>query len=599
MPHEDLKETARMLKDEKKIQLGVRKGVYPYDYIDNIDKFNETTLPPREAFFNRLTDSHITEEDYSHAVKVWEEFNCKTLGDYHDLYLKLDVTLLCDAMEAFRKVCYDNYDLDPFHSYTAPGLSWNAMLKNTGITLDLITDYDMYMYIESAVRGGLVQSSLRHATANNPDLENPDDYDPTKPTSHIIYFDATNLYGNVMCEMLPFKDFKWVKNIETLDYRNIPDDSPIGYLIEADYEYPEELHDKHNDFPLLPKSEVPPGGGVNKKLLATLTNKTSYIAHHSICKLAEDLGLKITRVRRALQFQQCDWLKPYIMKNTKLRQQAVNTFESNFFKLLSNSIYGKSCENQKKRVNVKLVTTEKQFLKETAKVNFLDRTIISDNLIAVHLAKRRIKLDRPLYIGQCILDLAKKHMYNFHYNVMLPNFNNIVLCYTDTDSLIYYIITSEPLNETLKKLAKYFDFSTYPKDHPLYNAHLPENTKKLGTFKDETAGRQIQEEVGLKSKMYAFRFNSKAERAGKDVHMKAKGIQSIALKRQFLFDHYKQALFEDKSFNTSFNVIRSRNHKVFTEKITKQALSAHDDKRYVLADGIHTLAYGHYLLENP
>lgn len=594
MLREELLETNRMINDPKKIDLCLRKGVYPYDYIDSVDRFKEEKLPPRELFYNKLTDQHISEEDYVYAQHVWKEFECKTLADYHSLYLQTDVTLLCDVMEAFRNVCYKTYKLDPFHSYTSPGLSWQGMLKKTNVHLQLVTDYDMYLYIESAVRGGLVTCNLRHAVANNSELENPNDYDPSKPTSHIIYLDATNLYGYVMCKYLPTGGFKWVDRPEDIDYRNIPDNSPIGYLLQGDFTYPEELHDLHNDLPLLPKNGIP-SNGTTAKLLATLENKTGYVAHHSIFALAEELGMQVTNVRRALQFNQTDWLKSYVEMNTKLRQEATDDFEKSFYKLMNNSIYGKSCENQKNRINVKIVTTEEQFMKETAKVTYMDRTIINDNLVLVHLARRRIKLNRPLYVGQSILDLAKRHMYDFHYNVMLKNFDNIVLIYTDTDSLTY-LITTDILHKTMAKLAKHFDFSTYPKEHMLYKSHLPENTKRLGTFKDETSGRQIQEHVGLKAKLYTFRYSSEVQRVGDSVIIKAKGISSSSLKNQFLFDHFKQVLFENKTFYANFNVIRSRNHVVYTEAIKKQALTSHDDKRYIQADGVHTLAYGHYLL---
>lgn len=227
----------------------------------------------------------------------------------------------------------------------------------------------------------------------------------------------------------------------------------------------------------------------------------------------------------------------------------------------------------------------------------MDRTIINENLIAVHLGKTRIQLNRPLYVGQSILDLSKHFMYNFHYNVMLKHFDNSILIYSDTDSYSYLIKCSS-LDNSLAKLAKYFDFSSYPKNHPLQQAHLPENTKRIGTFKNETSGREIQEQISLKAKMYSFRFSSKANRVGKDVVMKAKGIKSSALKKQFMFDSYKSALLKNERFYAKFSIIRSRNHVVFTEQMSKLALTSHDDKRHILADGIKTLAHGHYSLKS-
>ena len=109
----------------------LQKGVYPYEYIDSHERFNETQLPPIEKFYCKLSDETVSQNDYEHAQNVWKEFNCKTLGDYHDLYLKSDVTLLADVFQTFRKTCMEAYKLDPLHYYTAPGLSWDALLKYT------------------------------------------------------------------------------------------------------------------------------------------------------------------------------------------------------------------------------------------------------------------------------------------------------------------------------------------------------------------------------------------------------------------------------------------------------------------------------------
>ena len=116
-----------------KAPLILRKGVYPYEYIDSLDRFNETQLPPIDKFYSRLTDEKISQKDYEHAQKVWEAFNCRTLGDYYDLYLKTDITLLADVFQTFRKTCMGAYRLDPLHYYTAPGLSWDALLKYTKV----------------------------------------------------------------------------------------------------------------------------------------------------------------------------------------------------------------------------------------------------------------------------------------------------------------------------------------------------------------------------------------------------------------------------------------------------------------------------------
>ena len=161
----------------------MRKGVYPYE---------ETQLPPKEAFYSKLSDENINEADYTHARQVWTTFGCKTLGDYSDLYCRTDVLLLADVFETFRKTCLRQYGLDPAHYNTAPGLSWDALLKKTGVGLELLTDYDQHLFIEKGIRGGISMVSKRHARAINPRVEG---YDPEKPNSHILHLDANNLYG--------------------------------------------------------------------------------------------------------------------------------------------------------------------------------------------------------------------------------------------------------------------------------------------------------------------------------------------------------------------------------------------------------------------
>ena len=190
---------------QEKTPLCLRKGVYPYDYVGSPEKLSETQLPPKSAFYSKLNKKDISDEDYNHAQKVWKEFGMTTMKDYHDLYLELDVLLLADVFENFREVCLDNYKLDPAWYLTAPGLSWDAMLRVTGIKLELLTNSDMLMMVENGTRGGVSMISNRYSEANNKYM---DSYDNAKPSKCIQYLDANNLYGWAMSEKMPYKDFK-------------------------------------------------------------------------------------------------------------------------------------------------------------------------------------------------------------------------------------------------------------------------------------------------------------------------------------------------------------------------------------------------------
>ena len=214
---------------------------------------NCVSLPPRESFYSSLTGNTISESDYAHAENVWKRFSIRTLGEYSDLYLKIDVLLLADIFENFRDKCIESYGLDPAYYYTLPGYTWDAMLKYTNVTFELLTDIDMVLFVERGIRGGLSQCSNRYAHANNKYMQS---YDSLKPSSYLMYFDVNNLYGWAMCQPLPYADFQWVSNILNFDVSSITLDSPTGYILEVDLEYPQHLHDAHTDLPFCPTSRL-------------------------------------------------------------------------------------------------------------------------------------------------------------------------------------------------------------------------------------------------------------------------------------------------------------------------------------------------------
>ena len=361
-----------------------RKGVYPYDYVTSIEKLQETKLPPKEAFYSLLYDEEISDEDYQHAHNVWNTFNCQTLQDYHDLYLKSDVLLLADVFENFRKTCLKYYKLDPCHYYTAPGLAWDACLKLTKQELQLLTDYDMLMMFEKGIRGGISHISKRYAEANNKYMIN---CNKEKPSSYIQYLDANNLYGWAMSQKLPTHGFKWMDiDIPSVIKLLEKKDTKTGYIFEVDLEYPQSLWEEHNDYPLAPEKIK-----INKveKLVSTLLPKTHYVLHYKNLKQYLEEGMILKKVHRGIKFYQSPWMEPYIRKNTELRKEAKNAFEKDFFKLMNNSVFGKTIENIRKRQNVKLLDNRKKALKLSSKPNFDRATIFDEHLVAIHMKKKR------------------------------------------------------------------------------------------------------------------------------------------------------------------------------------------------------------------
>ena len=570
---------------QEKTPLCLRKGVYPYDYVDSPEKLSETQLPQKSAFYSKLNKKDISDEDYNHAQKIWKEFGMKTMKDYHDLYLELDVLLLADVFENFREVCLDNYKLDPAWYLTAPGLSWDAMLRVTGIKLELLTNSDMLMMVENGTRGGVSMISNRYSEANNKYM---DSYDDARPSKYIQYLDANNLYGWAMSEKMPYKDFKWVDINEAEPIEEVLTkvllDEDLGYILEVDLEYPSELHDLHNDYPLVPETMV-----LNRvpKLTPNLRNKTKYILHHKNLGLYISLGLRLTKIHRIIEFKQSKWLAPYIALNTNLRTNAKNNFEKDFFKLMNNSVFGKTMENIRNRKDIKLVTSKQQALKLIAKPNFKHRTIFTENLISVHMSKTKLVFNKPVYVGMCILDVSKVLMYDFHYNYIKPKYNErALLLMTDTDSLCYEIETEDFYKDIAGDVKSKFDTSAYPKEHPS-GIKTGVNKKVIGMMKDECSGEVMVGFVGLRAKLYATKMDTGVE------SKKCKGINKTVTKNDIAFEDYKNVLFNQTKEMRKMNVIRSYKHEIYTETVNKTALSGDDDKRIVGGDRIRTMAYGH------
>ena len=268
--------------DLNKFDLLLRKGVYPYEYMDSWKRFKEESLPDKQSFCSELNKEHITNEDYAHAQLVWNTFNIKNLGEYHDLYVQSNTALLALVFKSFRDKCIEIYKLDPAHFLTAPGLACNACLKKTEIELELLTDNDMLNVFEKEICGGICQATYRYAKANNKYMKN---YDKNKESSFLIYDDANNLYGWSMCKKLPVGDFKCVDDF----IKNFDEESDIGYRFVVDVEYPKNLHKLHSDLPFLPERMK-----INKcdKLVCNLNDKENYPVHILALKQALNYGLK-------------------------------------------------------------------------------------------------------------------------------------------------------------------------------------------------------------------------------------------------------------------------------------------------------------------
>ena len=590
--------------NDDELKLLCRKGFYPYDWMDNNDKLNHYQgLPTKDEFYNKLCQSSISDTDYEHALNVYKKLDCKNFKDYHMTYLKCDVLLLADVYENFRIECEINYNLDSANYISLASLCWDAMLLLTKIELDLISDPLILEMIEKSKRGGLVFSgSKRSVEANNPLLKN---YDKEKETGYLMYWDANALYAHAMSQSLPYQDLKF-SDVGLDEILKTPDDSEIGYIVEVDLscemetkEETEKLHDYLKEYPPAPESMCIKSdmlskyqkdlndkykvkyGDKNKKLVPHLMDKKNYVIHYRNLKYLHGLGIKISVPHRVISFKQKEWLKVYIDFNTEKRSHAKNKFQQDFYKLASNSVYGKSFENVRKRVNIHMVTEEPKAIKLFSKNNFKTAKHFN-SLYLIELYKNEIVYDKPIYVGTSILDLSKLHMMKFHYEVISVHFGGCyILIYSDTDSLVYYIKT-EDIYKWARENSTHFDFSE--------DKLKPDeaNKKVTGKFKDEMKGLVMAMFTNLNAKVYCYEVEGEESRKGK-------GIPKTTLKNEIKNSDYLHVLNTGACIEKEVTSIRSYDHSVYTIKSKKRCLTPLTDKSYAV-DNNNFLPFGHYAM---
>ncbi|XP_022777822.1 uncharacterized protein LOC111319283 [Stylophora pistillata] len=298
----------------------------------------------------------------------------------------------------------------------------------------------------------------------------------------------------------------------------------------------------------------------------------------------KSLGVEIGKIHRVIRFNESPWMKKYIDLNTSLRAKADNDFEKDFFKLMNNAVYGKTIENIRNRVDVRLVNSAKKAAKLANKPNFKYCTIFSENLCAFHMRKTQILFNKPLYLGMCILDLSKTLMHDFHYNYIKTKYEDKAkLLFTDTDSLCYEIQTDDFYQDIKSDVHNLFDTSNISKDHPS-GIQAGVNEKVVGMFKDEAGGKIIDEFAGLRAKLYCY----KMFEDGKE-EKKCKGVKKEVVKNTIKMENYKRCLFNGEKQYRKMTTLRSRKHEMYTEEINKVALNRNDDKRIILPDNINTI----------
>lgn len=385
-----------------------------------------------------------------------------------------------------------------------------------------------------------------------------------------------------------------LSNIEIIqrEIMDVADDAEYGYILEVDLEYPEYLHDQHNDYPFC-SEHMQVDGSKQKKLVLTLYDKKNYIIHYRMLKMALKNGLKLKKIHKILQFKQEKWLSDYILFNTQQRANSNTEFKKNLYKLMNNAIYGKTMEDVRNHVDIKLINKwDGRYGLQTliAKPNFKRNVIFNENPVACELHRLNVYMTKPIIVGTAILELSKCRMYDFHYETIQKNFNldQCQIQYTDTDSFLYEF-KCDDIFDFIKKNPNHFDTSDFAENNPYGIKQL--NKKVVGIMKDEYSGEIVREFIGLRSKMYAIRASESK------IVKKGKGVKKTILNNKISFDDYKRCLNDQCELVENQTTMKSLLHNVYTVTNSKKVLDPFDDKRCIIPGTHSTLAWGHYIID--
>uniref|UniRef100_U9ULN4 DNA-directed DNA polymerase n=1 Tax=Rhizophagus irregularis (strain DAOM 181602 / DAOM 197198 / MUCL 43194) TaxID=747089 RepID=U9ULN4_RHIID len=512
----------------EKIGLLLRKGVFPYEYIDSHEKFKETSLPSIEKFYS----------------------------EYHDLYSKTDVLLLADVWTAFCETSMKYYELDPSHYVSAASLTWDAMLKYTGVKIELFTDMEMHDFAEKAKRDGITMSCRRYFKANNPKCKN---FNIRRPKTWLSYVDANNLYGWAMSQYFQIGNYKWEYSDEFL--KDPENNKKVFNTIlkkrkDATRGSVENIKVKREQFSPKQESYLEKMGKKNyvsvEKLITHLGPRDEYVLHYSELQYYVKLGMVVDEI-----------------------QKAKNDFEKDFYKLMNNSVFGKTMENVRKHIDIKLLPLR----------NKKDEK--NKDLVGVHMGKSEVTLNKLILVSAAVLGLSKLHMYQFWYDYVKATYGEkATLCYMDTDSFIYGVETED----ILKSL---------PEDQWLRGRTL-KNAGVISKFKDECPDYIISEFFGIRAKLYHYvlengsigsRHKGISKMGMENTARNNMSITAIGEQYDPLTLLYRECLFDKKQIYAKNVGFRTKDHIISLVEVEKQAASPFDDKRWILSDGKRTLPY--------
>lgn len=671
-----------------------KKGEYWYDYMSHYSKMEEKEIPHDKWFnsplkeynsykYGYISANTITQIDTLWILMTEEERNkarcrrgrarymydilgCKNLGEYTDYYNIIDVVLEAQVIQNYRKMKYKQDGLDAVQYISAPGLSWAAGLKYTGVEFPLFTDkqIDMLTLVQSCIRGGISMGPYHRGEANNPYMKN---YDKDKPTTWIISEDVNGLYAGCMREAVPIGGFRFCTPDEydhTLQFlleqaRDIDDGTKDhfdengirgGGFVSVDLEYPDELHDLHNDYPCAPQRMEVPLDWVsewtktkisrygltaddvgftskNEKLICTLFPKERFCCHYRELYRYYQLGLRVTKKHQILLFKEKECIRPYVERNAKLRKEAKTKTEELDNKQASNDFYGKTSENPEKHQRIHISTSENQTEKLISDDFFKHAVSIKGGVSLISMHKNMVKLDKPIYIAAAILGLSKSVMYGIHYNYFKATYGKrIRLLMTDTDSLVYMIETENVYRDLATKLKHILDCSVYCRSNDdkktdvrlpldLLNSKKPEDIEIVNMLQDATNQRVLlklkdvaaDDKVGMLVRMIimAPKLYAQESENGKS-KIALKGLNKETQKH-ISYEAFNKAANPTSTITTKealkgnaifidYNKIESSDNNLTTNRNARICARMADNKFHHLSE-TETLAHGHYLLK--
>ena len=531
------------------------------------------------------------------------------MEEYTNLYVRTDVFLLADAMVNLREQVWKLFQLDLCSFFSLPHLSLQIMLKETEAKVDYMRDLKMIDLVKRNIRGGLSFVNLRHA--RHEPVARPEEEEEGAEGAEegslnwlLLYLDANNLYGDAMRRSLPVGEYEWMSQAELrrfeADLQDLPEDGDTGYVVEVDLEYPEELHNDQNSFPLAPESVEVGWDDLSdysrhckealglgrrhqaRKLTATFRTRRHYLVHFANLKYYLQQGLKLVTVWRGIRFRQAPFVRPFIEKCTRMRMEAPTKTEQDLWKLVMNSLYGKFIESMEKRMDCRFNRCRFSALRNTSSPLYKGSLICGEDFSISFHKKHQVVMKQSWLIGFTVLELSKLTMQRLWYDRIRKRLGNgTSLVMTDTDSFLFRTCERDT-ESVLRKLGDCMDFSNLPKDHPLRD----DSRKKVpGYLKSEVPHAEILEAVALKAKTYALRVKGRGQPLAR-----AKGVAEAA-KRTIPFEAYRNCLEEMSHFEVEQHSIRSINHVNKLMRTRKVAFSSFDDKRYLLC-AVHSVPYG-------